>query len=102
MNVPTGISSNSDIVAGKFVMIIGSPKVNNPSFQHSKNQFEILSVSYIQFPIALLCSGTIIGGSCSVTLVVAFVFLPQIFGRWWGPVNGTLSFYECRLSGGDT
>ena len=29
MNVPTGISSNSDIVAGKFVMIIGSPKENN-------------------------------------------------------------------------
>ena len=43
----------------------------------------------------------IIGGSCRVTLVVAFGFLPQNFGRWKGPMNGTLSFYECRLSGGE-
>ena len=28
--------------------------------------------------------------------------MPQNFGRWWGPMNGTLSFYEYRLSGGDT
>ena len=34
-----------------------------------------------------------------VTLVVAFGFLPQNFGRWRGPMNGTLSFYECRFSG---
>ena len=37
-----------------------------------------------------------------VTLVIAFGFLPQNFGRWWGPMNGPLSFYECRFSGGDT
>ena len=36
-----------------------------------------------------------------VTLVVAFGFLPQNFGKWWGPTNTTLSFYECRFSGGD-
>ena len=37
-----------------------------------------------------------------VTLVVAFDILPQNFGRWWGPTNGYLLFYECRLGGGDT
>ena len=44
----------------------------------------------------------VIGGSCRVTLVVAFGLLPQNFGWWQGPPNGTLSFYECRLSGEDT
>ena len=39
-----------------------------------------------------------ISGSCRVTLVVAFGFLPQNFGT----KNGTLLFYECRLSVGDT
>ena len=34
--------------------------------------------------------------------MVAFGFLPQNFGTWWGSVNGTLSFYECSLSAGDT
>ena len=34
--------------------------------------------------------------------MVAFGFLPQNFWRWQGPTNGTLSFYECRFSGGDT
>ena len=34
-----------------------------------------------------------------VTLVVAFGFLPQNFGRWWETSNGILSFYECRFSG---
>ena len=34
--------------------------------------------------------------------MVAFGFLPQNFGRWWGRINGTLSFYEFRLNGGDT
>ena len=33
-----------------------------------------------------------------VTLVVAFGFLPQNFGRWRGPTNGTLSFYEQRVN----
>ena len=37
-----------------------------------------------------------------VTLVVAFGFLPQNSGRWCGPTNAILSFYGCRLSGGDT
>ena len=32
-----------------------------------------------------------------VTLVVVFAFV-----RRWGPTNVTLSFYECRLSDGDT
>ena len=39
------------------------------------------------------------GGSCRVTLVLAFAFLLQLFGKWR---NDTLSFYECKLSGGDT
>ena len=43
-----------------------------------------------------------IGGSCRVTLVAAFGFLPPNFRRWWGPMNGTLSFCECRLNDGDT
>ena len=34
--------------------------------------------------------------------MVAFGFLPQNFWKWQGPTNGTLSFYECRFSGGDT
>ena len=34
--------------------------------------------------------------------MVAFGFLPQNFGRCRGPTNGTLSFSECRFSGGDT
>ena len=34
--------------------------------------------------------------------MVAFGFLPQHCKRWWVPTNGTLSFYECRLSGEDT
>ena len=37
-----------------------------------------------------------------VTVVVAFIFLPQNYGRWQGPMICTLSFYECRLSRGDT
>ena len=37
-----------------------------------------------------------------VTLVVAFNFLPQKFGRWQVPMSGTLSFYECRFCRGDT
>ena len=35
-----------------------------------------------------------------VNLVVAFGFFLQNFGRWQGPVNGTLSFYEYRFIGG--
>ena len=38
----------------------------------------------------------------TVALMVAFDFWPQNFGRGWGPMNVTLSFYECRLSGGET
>ena len=34
--------------------------------------------------------------------MVAFGFLSQNFERWWGPINGTLSFYEYMLSGRDT
>ena len=34
--------------------------------------------------------------------MVAFGFLPQNFGSLRGPMIGTLSFYECRLSSGDT
>ena len=44
----------------------------------------------------------LIDGSCGITFVVAFGFLSQNFGRWQGPTNGTLSFYECRLSDGGT
>ena len=29
-------------------------------------------------------------------------FRPRNVGRWRGPMNRTLSFYECRMSGGDT
>ena len=29
-----------------------------------------------------------------VTLLVAFGFMSQILGRWWEPMNGTLSLYE--------
>ena len=34
--------------------------------------------------------------------MVAFGFLTQNFGRWQGPTNDTLSFYECRFSEGNT
>ena len=34
-----------------------------------------------------------------VTLVVAFEFLHQNFGRWWEPMNAILPFFDCRLSG---
>ena len=44
----------------------------------------------------------LIAGSSRVTLVVTFGFLSQNFDRWQGPMNGSLSFYEFRLSGGDT
>ena len=37
-----------------------------------------------------------------VTLAVPFFFLPQNFERWQGVINGTLSFYECKFSGGDS
>ena len=30
------------------------------------------------------------------------LFAQKNFGRWRGPTIGTLSFYDCRLSGGDT
>ena len=45
----------------------------------------------------------LIGGSCRVTLVVAFGFFPQNFTRRQQPTKyvGALSFYGCRLSGGD-
>ena len=42
------------------------------------------------------------GGSRRVVLLVAFGFLPQNLGRWWGSTNGTTPSCECRLSGGDT
>ena len=41
------------------------------------------------------------GGSCRVTSMVTFGFLFQYFDRWQGLRNGTWSFYECRLSGGN-
>ena len=34
--------------------------------------------------------------------MVAFGILPHSFWRWQEPMNGTLSFYECSLSVGDT
>ena len=37
-----------------------------------------------------------------VTFTVPFGFLTQNFGMWWGHTIGTLLFYECRFSGGDT
>ena len=37
-----------------------------------------------------------------VILVVAFDFFIKNFGRWQGLLNAILSFYDCRLSGGDT
>ena len=36
----------------------------------------------------------VIGGCLRVTLVGAFGFLLQNFGRCLEPINGTLSFYE--------
>ena len=45
---------------------------------------------------------TIIFRFLYVTLLFAFWLLPQNYGRWQGPTNGTLSFYWCRLSGGGT
>ena len=35
------------------------------------------------------------------TLMVTFGFSSQNLERWRGPLNGTLSFYGCRFSGGD-
>ena len=37
-----------------------------------------------------------------VTFMVVFAFLHQIFGRWQEPMNSTLSFFECRFTGGNT
>ena len=37
-----------------------------------------------------------------VNLVVAFSFFPQNFGRWLGPTNAILPFYDYGLSGGDS
>ena len=34
--------------------------------------------------------------------MVAFGCLPKNFGRWRGPMNGTLLSYECNFSLGDT
>ena len=34
--------------------------------------------------------------------MVAFGFLSQNFGRWWGLTSAILSFYDCRLIGGNT
>ena len=36
-----------------------------------------------------------------VTLVAAFGFLPQNFGRWWGSTNCHFAWKECSLSGSD-
>ena len=53
----------------------------------------------------------VIGGSYTVTSVVAFVFFPQDFVERWpqdfaerrrGAAYDTLSFHEYRLSSGDT
>ena len=51
----------------------------------------------------------IFGGFYRVTLLVAFGFLTQNFGKWQGPTNGTLSFSTntsgvvfTRGGGGDT
>ena len=33
--------------------------------------------------------------------MVAFGFLPQNLGSLRRPITGTMSFYECRLSGGE-
>ena len=43
----------------------------------------------------------LIGGSCRV-LLVAFGFFPQVLGGDGDLPMVLLSFYECRLSGGDT
>ena len=58
---------------------------------------EFLSLPY--WTETLLAS---IGGSCTVTSVVAFSLLPHNFERWLGRIDGTLSFFEYRLRGGDT
>ena len=34
--------------------------------------------------------------------MLAFDFLLPNYGMWWGLKNGTLSFYACTFSGGDT
>ena len=51
---------------------------------------------------------TILVASWRIILVVVFGFLPQNCGRWWGPMNGTVSFYSVgwvvgtHRGGGDT
>ena len=42
----------------------------------------------------------VIGDCCKITLLLAFS--SKILGRWHGHMNGTLLFYQCRLSGGGT
>ena len=51
-------------------------------------------------PIIITNFHTIFWWLVRVTLVIAFEFLPQFFGRLWGPRNDTLPFYKCRFSGG--
>ena len=49
----------------------------------------------------VLLNTTLIGGYVESLQWLLLAFLPQNFRRWWGPTNGTLTFYECRFSGGD-
>ena len=37
-----------------------------------------------------------------INLVVCYRLFDPKFKKWWEPTTDTLSFYECRLSGGDT
>ena len=71
------------------------------SIKQLNADLRLLGVSTLSLTMIILYR-IVIGGSCRVTLVDTFGFLPQNFGRWWGPMNGTFSFYECRLNGGDT
>ena len=71
------------------------------SIKQLNADLRLLGVSALSLTMIILYR-IVFGGSCRVTLVDTFGFLPQNFGRWWGPMNGTFSFYECRLNGGDT
>ena len=46
--------------------------------------------------------GRIPRGPLNQPMMVAFGFLHHNFGRYKGPLNGTFSFYECKLIGEDT
>ena len=61
--------------------------------------FILKKINCLQHKVNIRDKTRIIGGSCRVTLSVAFDFLAPNCGRLHGPINGTLSMNAGSVAG---